>query len=173
MIQSGSVIHVVVDTGVIITYGGPDLIQILTPASYGKMCGLCGNFNGSATDKTQNIDGSLASDDSTFTSSWVLPSSEANCSEGCGDFCSVCNSTVAVELVSDNFCGLLTAPAGLFSGCHTAVDPQPFFDNCVNDLCMSNGDAALYCSSLSAYTFACQQAGADVQPWRGENCCKY
>lgn len=33
-------------------------------------------------------------------SSWVLPPLAASCSDDCGDFCSVRNSTVAVELVS-------------------------------------------------------------------------
>lgn len=136
--------RVVLDTGVVVTYGGPDQIQIVIPACKRKMCGLCGNLSGNSTDDTQNPNGNLASDDSIFASSWALSPSGANCSEGCGDFCSVCSCTMAAEFASDNFCGILSSPAGPFSSCHSTVDPQPFFQNCVNDLCMSNGTVALY-----------------------------
>ncbi|KAM4600962.1 IgGFc-binding protein-like [Polymixia lowei] len=124
---------------------------------------------GRATVNTQNPNGKQTSD-SIFAYSWVTPPSGTNCSEGCGAFCSVCNSTMGAEFASDNFCGVLSAHAGSFSGCHSTVDPQPFFKNCVNDLCASNGGLALYCNSLRGYTFACQEAGAGVQPWRAEKC---
>ncbi|KAM6995326.1 IgGFc-binding protein [Tautogolabrus adspersus] len=113
--------------------------------------------------------GSLASDVSIFASPWMLSPSGTNCSQEC-ELCSVCNSSKATEFASDNFCGMLLAPAGSFSGCHSTVDPEPFFKNCVNDLCMSNGNEEIFCHSLSEYTFACQEAGAEVKPWRALLC---
>lgn len=171
VLLSGSLTRVVVGTGVV-TYGGPDLIQIVTPASHIKMCGLCGNISAVAADDKRSPNGSLASDVSTFASSWSLSSPGTNCSEEC-DLCSACNSTAAAEFASANFCGMLLAPAGSFSGCHSTVDPEPFFQNCVNDLCVSNGNEKCLCSSLSEYTFACQEARATVKPWRGKKCCEY
>ncbi|XP_051261445.1 IgGFc-binding protein-like isoform X2 [Dicentrarchus labrax] len=165
----GSLTRVVLATGVVVTYGGPNLIQIVMPASHRKMCGLCGIMSAVNTDDKHHPNGSIASDVSIFASSWSLSQPGRNCSEEC-DLCSACNSTMAAELASDNLCGILLAPAKAFSGCLTAVDPQPFFQNCVNDLCMSNGNHDLFCSSLRAYTFACQEAGAKVKPWRGEKC---
>lgn len=164
--------RVVVDTGVVVTYGGPNLIQIVIPASHRRMCGLCGNISAVSTDDKRSPNGSLTSDVSIFASTWSLSPPGTNCSVEC-ELCSVCNSTMAAEFASDNLCGMLLAPAGSFSGCHSTVDPEPFFQNCVNDLCMSNGNEELFCSSLREYTFACQEAGAKVKPWRDERCCEY
>uniref|UniRef100_A0A3Q3EKG2 VWFD domain-containing protein n=1 Tax=Labrus bergylta TaxID=56723 RepID=A0A3Q3EKG2_9LABR len=169
VLQSGLLTHVVVDTGVVITYGGPNLIHVVIPASNRKMCGLCGNISALDTDDKHSPDGSPASDVSIFASSWMLSPSGTNCSQEC-ELCSVCNSSMATEFASDNFCGVLLASAGSFSGCHSTVDPKPFFKNCVSDLCMSNGNEGTFCRSLSEYTFACQEAGAEVKPWRGERC---
>ncbi|XP_030248331.1 IgGFc-binding protein-like isoform X5 [Sparus aurata] len=167
ILNSGSLTRVVVDTGVVVTYGGPHLIQIVIPASHRKVCGLCANISTVGTYDRTN--GSLPNNISISASSWSLSPPGTNCSEEC-DRCSACNSTMAAEFASDNLCGSLHAPAGSFSGCHSTVDPEPFFQNCVNDLCMSNGNKDLFCSSLKEYTFACQEAGAEVRPWRGEKC---
>ncbi|XP_074538742.1 IgGFc-binding protein [Halichoeres trimaculatus] len=155
--------------GVVVTYEGPNLIQVAIPASNRRVCGMCGNIPAVDTDDKHRLNGSLASDVSIFASSWLLSPSGTNCSEEC-ELCSVCNSSMAAEFASDNLCGMLLAPAGSFSGCHSAVDPEPFFQDCVNDLCMSNGNEEIFCSSLSEYTFACQEAGAEAKPWRGERC---
>lgn len=172
ILHSGLLTRVVVDTGVVITCGWPNLIQIVIIASHRKSCGLCGNLSAVDTDDKWCPNGSLASDVSIFACSWSLATPGTNCSED-SDLCSVCNTTMAAEVASDNLCGMLLAPAGSFSGCHSTVDPKPFFQNCVNDLCMSNGNEELFCSSLREYTFACQEAGAMVTQWRGEKCCEY
>lgn len=171
VLHSGLLTRVVVDTGVVVTYG-PHMVEIEIPASHKKMCGLCGSTSAVGTDDKRSPNGSLLSGISVFASSWSRSPPGTNCSEEC-DSCSACNSTMAAEFASDDLCGTLRAPAGSFSGCHSTVDPQPFFQNCVNDLCMSNGNEALFCSSLREYTFACQEAGAKVKPWRGEKCCEY
>ncbi|XP_041798261.1 IgGFc-binding protein-like [Chelmon rostratus] len=168
VLHSGLLTRVVVDTGVVVTYG-PHMVEIEIPASHKKMCGLCGSTSAVGTDDKRSPNGSLLSGISVFASSWSRSPPGTNCSEEC-DSCSACNSTMAAEFASDDLCGTLRAPAGSFSGCHSTVDPQPFFQNCVNDLCMSNGNEALFCSSLREYTFACQEAGAKVKPWRGEKC---
>ncbi len=172
VLHSGWLTRVVVDTGVVVTYGGPNLIQVMIPASERKMCGLCGNISTVDKDDKHSPNGSLTSDVSIFASSWLLSPPGANCSEEC-DLCSACNSTKTAEFVSDELCGMLLAPAGSFSECHSTVDPEPFFQNCVSDLCLSHGKEEMFCSSLTEYTFACQEEGAKVKPWRGDKCCEY
>lgn len=171
ILRSGFLTRVVVDTGVVVTYGGPNLIQIAIPASHRKMCGLCGNISSFDAGDTGRPNGSIAMD-SSFASSWSISTHETNCSQKC-EHCPECSSTVTAAFSADNLCGMLLAPAGSFGGCHATVDPQPFFQNCVNDLCLSNGNEDLLCSSLREYVFACQDAGAEVKPWRGEKCCEY
>ncbi|CAK6960467.1 IgGFc-binding protein [Scomber scombrus] len=46
----------------------------------------------------------------------------------------LCNSTMAAKIASHSLNGMVLAPAGSFSGCHSIVDPEPFFQNCVNDI---------------------------------------
>ncbi|XP_054637554.1 IgGFc-binding protein isoform X2 [Dunckerocampus dactyliophorus] len=159
VLLSGSLTRVVCpDIGVVVIYGGPNLIQITILATHKRLCGLCGN---AATDDQ----GSLMSDQSKTPSSWCL-SPATHCTVECHN-CSQCNSTK--EFASDSLCGMLLAPEGSFGGCHSTVDPMPFFQNCVNDLCRSNNDELL-CDSLRLYTFACQDAGAEIKPWRGDKC---
>ncbi|XP_041649020.1 IgGFc-binding protein isoform X2 [Cheilinus undulatus] len=169
ILQSGWLTRVVVNPGAVITYGGPNLIQVEIPAFSRRMCGLCGRSPAVDTDDKHSPNGSLVRDVSIFASSWSLSPSGTNCSEEC-KLCSMCNSSMTTEFASDNLCGMLLVPEGSFSGCHSTVDPAPFFQNCVNDLCMSNGSEEIFCRSLSEYTFACQTAGAEVKPWREERC---
>lgn len=172
ILHFGLLTRVVIDTGVVVTYGGPNLIQIVIPASHKKMCGLCGNVSAVKTDDNCSPNCNLTNEVSIFATSWSLSPPGTNCSKE-WELCSASNSTVEAEFASDNICGMVLAPAGPFSGCHSTVNPEPFFQNCVNDLCMSNGNKDLFCSSLREYTFACQDAGAKVKPWRGEKCCEY
>nr|XP_046255484.1 IgGFc-binding protein-like isoform X2 [Scatophagus argus] len=169
ILHFGFLTRVVLDTGVVVTYGGPNLIQIVIQVSHVKMCGLCGGISSIVPEDKHSQNGSLASDVSIFASSWSLSPPGTKCTEEC-HLCSACNSTMAAEFGSANFCGMLLAPTGSFSGCHSTVDPEPFFQNCVNDLCLSNGNEDLFCSSLREYTYACQEAGAKVKPWRNKKC---
>lgn len=164
ILHSGSLTYVVVDTGLVVIYGGPDLIQVAIPASDRQLCGLCGNISAVAAKEKLDLNGKLTSGFSTFVSAWshLSPPRTSNC-----------NSTRAAEFASDNVCGIMLSSAGPFSGCHSTVHPEPFFQNCVNDLCMSNGNEDLFCSSLKEYTFACQDKEAQVKPWRSEKCREY
>ncbi|XP_061677224.1 IgGFc-binding protein [Syngnathoides biaculeatus] len=149
-------------TSTVVTFGGPSIIQITIPATDKRLCGLCGNsVSTAATNKQRSV-----SDDFVQPSSRCFSPTGANCSVDCHD-CLLCNATKEFE--SDDLCGTLLAPEGSFGVCHSAVDPMPFFQNCVNDLCRSN-NTELFCDSLRQYAFACQDAGAEVKPWRGNKC---
>ena len=165
ILHSDLLTRAVIDNGVVVSYGGPNLIQILVPASHRIMCGLCGNISAVATDDKLSLNGSLASNVSVFASSWSLSSPGTNSSEEC-DLCSECNSSRTDEFASDNICGMPLSSAGSFSGCHSTVNQEPLFPNSVNDLYMSNGNEELFCSRLSVHTFACLEAAAEVGPWR-------
>ncbi|XP_057690269.1 IgGFc-binding protein isoform X2 [Corythoichthys intestinalis] len=155
----GSLMHIAADNGTIVTFGGPKLIQMTIPATYKRLCGLCQN---AAT----GDQGGLMSDNSMHNSSLCFSPTGTNCSIGCHD-CVLCNGTK--EFKSDDFCGMLLAPGGSFGSCHSIVDPMPYFQNCMKGLCRSN-NTDVFCDSLRQYTFACQDAGAEVKPWRGQKC---
>ena len=50
--------------------------------------------------------------------------------------------------------------------CDSFVDPQPFYDACVYDLCASLPDEDYLCDSVAEYAQACRSAGGPVIEWR-------
>lgn len=53
------------------------------------------------------------------------------------------------------------------------VDPSPFYDACVRDACAcdSGGDYECFCTAVTAYAQACNEAGACVA-WRTPKICR-
>lgn len=56
--------------------------------------------------------------------------------------------------------------------CINVVNPTPFFQSCVFDMCQFNGQQHVLCDQLQAYTDACQSAGAKVHQWRSPDFCR-
>lgn len=52
------------------------------------------------------------------------------------------------------------------------VDPTPFFQSCVYDMCQFYGQQKVLCDQLQAYTAACLNVGAKVHPWRTPEFCR-
>ncbi|XP_035236093.1 IgGFc-binding protein-like [Anguilla anguilla] len=173
VLQLGLRVQVEADTGVILAYDRQDFVQVTVLRSYaGRLCGLCGDFDGNATNDLRLPGGALTSDPAALAASWKAPGLAANCSDGCGGGgCPACNGTEAARFRSEEHCGLLSAPAGPFRACLSVVDPGPQLENCVYDLCVSHGDRGKYCSNLQAYTLACHAAGARIEPWRNRTFC--
>ena len=44
--------------------------------------------------------------------------------------------------------------AGWWALCHAHVDPQPYYDNCINDYCKNQNPETL-CDVYDAYTTVC------------------
>ncbi|XP_066575612.1 IgGFc-binding protein [Amia ocellicauda] len=147
-------------------------LVVLVPEPYwALLCGLCGNFNGNPSDDLQLPDGQLARDTQALATSWKVPVHGLHCTDGCGDACPRCVPSVETKFSSDSYCGLIMASSGPFAACHPTVLPQPFFNNCVHDLCQAGGASGPFCGSLTAYTAACQEAGVNIQSWRSESLC--
>lgn len=56
--------------------------------------------------------------------------------------------------------------------CIKVVDPLPFFQSCVFDMCRYQGLQQVLCDQLQAYTDACLSAGAPVHQWREPDFCR-
>ena len=63
---------------------------------------------------------------------------------------------------------------GPFASCHVLVDPVPYYEACVYDLCATLPDDDLVCDSFSEYAQACRDAGGQPEEWRPDvpQCCK-
>ncbi|XP_069040705.1 alpha-tectorin-like [Lepisosteus oculatus] len=161
--QSG--IHTVLTTrfGLTVTYDGSSVLAISLPPSYrGQTCGLCGNFNGLPSDDFSARSGHLMPTVTEFARSWTS-NANGNCSYGCGDSCPTCHQ----DFIARSQCSILRSPEGPFSFCHSRVDPDPYFNSCVYDVCvLPRGGDSVLCQAIQAYMAACHAANSRVYPWR-------
>ncbi|KAJ8289809.1 hypothetical protein GJAV_G00005570 [Gymnothorax javanicus] len=172
VVEQGLRIQVETDAGVIVAYDLQNFVQLTVPHGYaGRLCGLCGDFDSNPANDLRLRNGNSISNITALSASWKVPGLDANCNDGCGDSCPVCNHTKAARYRSGESCGLLSASNGPFQECLPVVDPQPYFENCVYDMCISHGDKEKYCRNLQAYTLACQSAGGRVHSWRNRTAC--
>ncbi|XP_056681256.1 IgGFc-binding protein-like isoform X1 [Monodelphis domestica] len=140
-------------------------LWVSVPETYaGALCGLGGDFNGNPTDDFRGPDGTLIPDTDTFANSWRDP--------GFTNHCSVLGSTLQcppekeAQYRSQTSCGLLKAQDGPFSACHKGPDAQIHIENCIHDVCASNGSLEILCDVLGSYAQQCQRSGLSIQPWR-------
>nr|XP_019606872.1 PREDICTED: IgGFc-binding protein [Rhinolophus sinicus] len=154
-------------------FDGDDHIIIIVPGSFqGRLCGLCGNFNGNWSDDFVLPNGAVAPSVDAFGAVWRVPSSSQGCDEGCGPHgCPVCSAEETAPYESKQACGKLQDSQGPFAACHAVLSPSEYFRQCVYDMCAQKGNSTSLCHSLAAYTLACQAAGKTVKPWRTESFC--
>lgn len=158
----------------IITYDLVYHVTVTVPGNYReKVCGLCGNFNGNNKDDFQMSNNKLATNVNDFGGSWKVTIPNVVCENGCeGNNCPNCDPAQKAVFSKSTYCGVLTEPKGPFAGCHSKLSPQPYFDDCVFDLCASNGDGDVLCDSVAAYAYNCHLAGMDVNSWRTPSFCR-
>uniref|UniRef100_A0A3Q1GW32 Fc gamma binding protein n=1 Tax=Acanthochromis polyacanthus TaxID=80966 RepID=A0A3Q1GW32_9TELE len=167
--------HYVIETnfGLRVTYDLVYHVTVTVPGNYrGKVCGLCGNFNGDQKDDFQMPNRQLTNNVNAFGKSWKVTIPNVVCENGCeGNDCPKCDPARKAVFSKSTYCGIVTAPKGPFAACYSILDPQPYFDDCVFDVCASNGDGKVLCNSVAAYAFNCHMAGVDVKNWRTASFC--
>lgn len=157
-------------------FDGDAHILISIPSSFhGRLCGLCGNFNGNWSDDFVLPSGTVAPNADAFGAAWRAPGSSQGCGEGFGpQGWPVCSAEETAPYESVKACGQLQDPQGPFAACHSVLSPSEYFRQCVFDLCVHKGNSSFLCRSLAAYTASCQAAGKAVKPWRTNSfCCEY
>ncbi|XP_072317584.1 IgGFc-binding protein-like [Eucyclogobius newberryi] len=171
--QEGTNYVIETDFGLRVSYNLIYLVTVTVPGNYrDKVCGLCGNFNGKPTDDFKMPNENLTDNVNTFGKSWKVNIPNVVCSNGCeGNECPNCDEARKAVFSRSTYCGIITAPQGPFSECHSKLDPQLYFDDCVFDVCASNGEGKVLCDSVAAYALNCQIAGVDVKSWRSPSFC--
>uniref|UniRef100_A0A8D3B7F2 Alpha-tectorin-like n=1 Tax=Scophthalmus maximus TaxID=52904 RepID=A0A8D3B7F2_SCOMX len=166
---SGSRTFISAAFGLSVTYDGWSTVSISVPSNYsGKTCGLCGNFNGNQTDDFHTPSGTIVNTPDEFGTSWKV-AGNYTCSDGCGSSCPRCTN----ELPARAQCEVIRAADGPLSFCHEQVDPAPYFNDCVFDVCVSgNAGQDLLCRAIQAYVSACQSANVRIYPWRQNTTCR-
>uniref|UniRef100_H3A4Z5 Tectorin alpha n=1 Tax=Latimeria chalumnae TaxID=7897 RepID=H3A4Z5_LATCH len=170
--QSGIYTTLTTGFGLTVRYDMIHALSVTLSSRYrGKICGLCGNFNGVGSDDLRNRSGALADNPYQFAVDWKSDS-DAVCNHGCAD-CEdslpTCEDRTLFQ--SNSHCGLITDNRGPLALCHLHFDPAPFFSNCVFDTCLSSGDLSILCQSVQTYVGACQAANVTIENWRNQTFC--
>ncbi|XP_066494907.1 IgGFc-binding protein-like [Tiliqua scincoides] len=159
------------DFGLTVAFDGRNNIRVSVPGAYrGRLCGLCGNFNGRASDDMTRPDDVVITSPADFARSWKIrdiPGCTEVANENCIDFINV-----EREQKKSRECGVLLDQGGPFKMCHGTVSPQWYFKDCAYDYCFNKGNQSVVCHILSSYTTACQAAGAKVYQWRSNQFCR-
>ncbi|KAM6427527.1 alpha-tectorin-like [Liasis olivaceus] len=145
-----------------IHYNGQHTLFIKVGPEYqGKLCGMCGNFNGVPEDDKVLPDGSRAQNDLHFGNAWKTETSPAGCLDDSSTL-EPCENLQQYE----EFCGILVSQMGPFAECHWHVDPSPFYLACLYDLCHYGRNNNMLCISLAAYEEMCLLQGIQTPGWR-------
>lgn len=159
------------DFGVKVSYDWKSVAFVTIPSTYiGAMGGLCGNYNLNPKDDLQMKDGKLAANAEELGQSWMV-ATIPGCVNGCTGPCPECNAAQREQYTTNQFCGLIADPSGPFRDCHSKVDPTGFLQDCIYDVCLYQGSGSMQCKTLTAYTAACQQKGAQLYSWRSAQFC--
>ncbi|XP_042343147.1 mucin-2-like [Plectropomus leopardus] len=138
----------------------------LSPKFQGKVCGLCGNYDGNIRNDFTTRSGETVAEVTDFGNSWKLSSTCPNAQL----ITDPCSSNRYRAAWSQKQCSIITSAT--FQSCHSQVDPGPYYDSCVRDSCAcdTGGDCECLCTAVAAYAKACNEAGACIR-WRTPKLC--
>ncbi|XP_077204093.1 IgGFc-binding protein-like isoform X4 [Paroedura picta] len=167
---SGFYTVVSADFGLRVRFDGDHQVEVTLPSPYrGRVCGLCGNYNGNPGDDFLNPAGEQEPDSTRLGNSWQV-GNLTSCSTGSGSD-PPCTEEEKEVARSSAVCGLLTDAAGPFRDCHGTLDPTSHLTSCLYDQCELHLDPDALCKSLQSYADACRSLGAPVEPWRNDSFC--
>uniref|UniRef100_A0A8C5RPL1 VWFD domain-containing protein n=1 Tax=Laticauda laticaudata TaxID=8630 RepID=A0A8C5RPL1_LATLA len=170
---NGRYVTLETDFGLIVSYDTDHSVEIRVPTTFfNKTCGMCGNFNNRRQDDSMMPDGEQAKNSNELGNSWQVPNAEYDPPDCKGpSIPEPCPSELKNLYETEAYCGQLTSSQGPLAVCHSAINPNSFFQSCVFDLCELNGSQEALCGALEAYADACQRAGMKLPDWRNATSC--
>ncbi|KAG8438110.1 hypothetical protein GDO86_008702 [Hymenochirus boettgeri] len=138
----------------------------LSPTFQGKVCGLCGNYDGNVHNEFTTRSQSVVVNIEEFGNSWKD-------SPTCPDATPIrdpCLANPYRQPWSQKHCSIIIS--SVFSKCQSKVDPTPFHEACIRDTCAcdTGGDCECFCTAVAAYAAACNEAGICIE-WRTPDIC--
>ncbi|KAM9651443.1 SCO-spondin-like [Trichechus inunguis] len=146
--------------------GGTRVLVHLPPQFRGRVAGLCGDFDGDASNDLRSRQGVLEPMAELAAHSWRL---RPLCPEP-GDMPHPCTVNAHRAEWARARCGVLLH--SLFAACHAEVPPQTHYEQCVYDACGcdSGGDCECLCSAIATYADECARRGHRLR-WRSQELC--
>ncbi|KAM6960634.1 mucin-5B-like [Aplochiton taeniatus] len=149
------------------------LMQLYVIASTdhkGQTYGLCGDFNDVEADDLKSTHGLVEGTALTFANTWKT---RACCPDVASSIRNPCSLSVENEKYAKYWCSLLTDQSGVFSQCHSEINPNIYKATCIYDTCACENSEACMCAAVSSYVHACAAAGVLLTDWRNTLCQKY
>ncbi|XP_034541029.1 mucin-5B-like [Notolabrus celidotus] len=142
------------------------LMVKLSSTFKGKVCGLCGNYDGNIKNDFTTRNKEVVVEALEFGNSWKVSPTCPNAIIPQNP----CNLYTNRKAWALKHCSIITSK--VFADCHSKVDPDNYFDACLRDTCGCNtgGDCECFCSAVAAYAAACNKAGSCVR-WRTPTIC--
>ncbi|XP_067874724.1 IgGFc-binding protein-like [Heterodontus francisci] len=170
--QSGAYVIIETDFQLKVTYDWNHHLVVTVSSSYfGNVCGLCGNYNGDARDDFRSPQGTAVSNALDFGKSWKVSDGDIFCWDNCNGVCPTCDAESRKRYESPSSCGLIGKADGPFRECRAKIDPKPYLDSCVYDVCLSKGLQTLLCQAMKAYAEVCQREDVKIYDWRTPSKC--
>ncbi|XP_075764391.1 zonadhesin [Pelodiscus sinensis] len=165
---SGTFAEVRTDFGMVVRYDGNHYAEVRVSSQYwSSLCGLCGDYDGDPNNDFQTPMGDAVSSAGDFGDSWSV----GNCTSSSPSVTPPCPAEAQLEYEGPRACGILLAPNGPFSPCHSLLSPMTFFRDCVFDLCAGEGDRRQLCAALGNYGAQCQDRNLTLGTWRNQTFC--
>ncbi|XP_043980323.1 mucin-2-like isoform X2 [Gambusia affinis] len=135
-----------------------------------KVKGLCGDFNDNSEDDFKTTSGLPERTPEAFANTWRT---KINCPDVKNDLADPCTLSIDKNMYAKTWCSLLSDTKGIFSHCHSKIDPAKYFATCLYDTCACENSEECMCAALSSYVHACAAEGVLLKGWREDVCNKY
>lgn len=159
------------DFGLSVLYDWDQYLVVTVSDSFkGRMCGLCGNFNGKKNDDLTTPGDCNVGSIPELGKSWRVPNvpGDAYCRDGCLGRCRGCqDASWYTRMNAKISCSAVTfLTKDSFKKCSSVIDPKVFYDICKYDYCSGKDVRRFLCNTAEIYTVACKEAGIHVLEWR-------
>jgi len=159
---AGSYVVIVTEYGISFKWDNSTRIYITVESQLAqKLCGLCGNYDGNEANDFITIQGDFTGSSLIFGDSWRTQESCPLATE----IVDSCKANPHRLDPSKKQCSIIKSK--VFQRCHNLVNPIPYYDRCVFDVCSCDGigECDCVCDAIAAYESECQAEGVFI-PWR-------
>lgn len=176
----GQAVSITTPKGINVLWDGGSYVEVEVPVALrGRTCGLCGNFNGNATDDLTTKDGRRVATADLMALSWAtgraricsrrMKAQQEAQNKSLGTTRSQRLTCPVSRSKALGRCSLLNSTS--FQPCHATNAVDKYYESCILDMCECRPGRRCECDTLQAYARVCQRLGTPVLDWRNQSKC--